>query len=77
MFGNLNINSINSKFDHMKFLLQEKVYILVLTETKLDNYFPTNQFVIEGYSKPFRLDRNRNGGGLLVYIREERVSHRC
>ena len=77
MFGNLNINSINSKFDHMKSLLQEKVDILVLTETKLDNSFPTNQFVIEGYSKPFRLDRNRNGGGLLVYIREDRVSHRC
>ena len=45
----------------MKFLLQGKVDILVLTETKLDNSFPTNQFLIEGYSKPFRL---------LVYIRE-------
>ena len=55
----------------MKFLLQEKVDILVLTETKLDNFFPTNQFLIEGYSKPFRSDRNRNGGGLLVIIRED------
>ena len=55
----------------MKFLLQGKFDTLVLTETKLDNYFPTNQFLIEGYSKPFRLDRNRNGGGLLVYIRED------
>ena len=55
----------------MKFLLQEKVYVLVLTETKLDNFFPTNQFLIEGYSKPFRSDRNRNGGGLLVIIRED------
>ena len=45
----------------MKFLLQGKVDILVLTETKLDNSFPTNQFLIEGYSEPFRL---------LVYIRE-------
>ena len=55
----------------MKFLLQGKVDILVLTETKLDKSFPTNQFLIEGFSKPFRLDRNRNGGGLLVYIRED------
>ena len=31
----------------MKFLLQGKVYILVLTETKLENYFPTIQFQIE------------------------------
>ena len=49
MFGNLNINSINTKFDQMKFLMQRKVDILVLTETKLDNSFPTNQFLIEGY----------------------------
>ena len=55
----------------MKFLLQEKVDILALTETKLGNSFPTNQFLIEGYSKPFVLDRNRNGGGLLLYIRED------
>ena len=51
--------------------MQGKVDILVLTETKLDNSFPTNQFLIEGYSKPFRLDKNRNGEGLLVHIRED------
>ena len=38
----------------MKFLLQGKANILVLTETKPDNSFPANQFLIEGYSKPFR-----------------------
>ena len=60
IFRNVNINSdINSRFDQMKFLLQGKVDILVLTETKLDNCFPTNQFLIKGYSKPLRLDRNR------------------
>ena len=47
-----NINSVNSKFDQMKFLLQGKVNILVLTEIKLDNSFLTNQFLTEGYSKP-------------------------
>ena len=30
--------------------------------------FPFNQFAIEGYSLPFRLDRNVRGGGILVYI---------
>ena len=71
IFGNLNINSVYPKFDQMKFSLQGRVNILILTETKLDESFPTTQFLIEGYSKPFRLDRNRNGGGLLVYIRED------
>ena len=55
----------------MKCLLQEKFDILVLTESKLDSSFPTNQFLIEGYSKPFRFDRNRNGGGVPLYIRED------
>ena len=49
MFVNLNINSINTKFDQMEFLMEGKVDILILTETKLDNSFPTNQFRIEGY----------------------------
>ena len=40
----------------MKFQLQGKADILVLTEPELDNSFPKNQFLIEGYSKPFRLD---------------------
>ena len=55
----------------MKVLLQGNIDILVLTETKLDSSFSSNQFILEGYSKPFRLDRNRNGGGLLVYVRED------
>ena len=72
IFGNLNvINSVYPKFDQMKFSLQGKVDILIFTETKLDESFPTTQFLIEGYSKLFRLDRNRNDGGLLVYIRED------
>ena len=27
--------------------------------------------MIKGYSEPYRLDRNRNGGGVLIYIRED------
>ena len=70
LFGNFNINSISSKFDQMKVLLQGNIDILVLTETKIDSYFSSNQLILEGYSKPFRLDRKRNGG-LLVYVRED------
>ena len=27
--------------------------------------------MIDGYSESYRLDRNRNGGGALTYIRED------
>ena len=45
--------------------------ILIMTETKLDYRFPVSQFQIDGYSKPYRLDRNRNGGGIIIYVRED------
>ena len=46
----------------------------MLSETKLDSSFPHAQFSIEGYSKPYRLDRDRNGGGLILFIRKGLLS---
>ena len=45
--------------------------VLVLTETKIDDSFPTAQFLVRGFSKPYRLDRNSNGGGVMIYVRED------
>ena len=47
------------------------VDVLLISETKLDKSFPPAQFIIKGYSEPYRLDRNSKGGGLLLYIRED------
>ena len=41
----------------------------------IDSTFPTGQFAIEGFANPFRLDRDANGGGLLVYVRSDIPSH--
>ena len=71
IIGNLNINSISGKFDQLKTIIQGKIDMLVITETKLDASFPKSQFLIEWYSQPYRMDRNRNGGGVLVYVRED------
>ena len=30
-----------------------------------------NQFLIHGYSPPFRQERNSNGGGVMIYVRED------
>ena len=74
IIGNLDMNSISNKFDQLKLFVQGKVDILIVTENKLDSTFPTSQFVINGYSEPYRFDRNRNGGGVLIYIREDMPS---
>ena len=60
----LNINSSRNKFDALVNIASGKLDIFVLTETKLDETFPKNQFLIEGFAPPFRLDRNGHGEGL-------------
>ena len=71
IIGNLNINSLPNKFDELKVLVNGMLDILIITETKLDDTFPVSQFHIDGFSKPYRLDRNRNGGGVIIYMRED------
>ena len=46
------------------------ITILVVTETKLDESFLESLFLIDGFSKPYRLDRNKNGGGIIIFIRD-------
>lgn len=43
----------------------------MISETKIDDEFPIGNFVIDGYNTPYWLDRNSNGGGILLYIRED------
>ena len=67
----LNVNSIRNKFHSIKSLIADNVDILMLSETKVDDSFPTSQFLIDGFSKPFRLDRCSNGGGIFLYVRDD------
>ena len=71
IIANLNINSIRNKFDQLKLLIKDNIDILVVTETKVDASFPASQFKIDGFSIPFRLDRTSNGGGIMIYVRED------
>ena len=42
----------------------------MISETKIDDTFPASQFLIEGFSVPYRLDCIAKGEGILLYIRE-------
>ena len=68
IIANLNINSVPGKFEQLKHIIQDKVDVLVLTETKIDSSFSNQQFYIEGFFLPFWLDRNKHGEGIFVYI---------
>ena len=45
--------------------------IRMVSETKIDDTFPESQFLIEGFSTPYRLDRTAKGGGILLYRRQD------
>ena len=51
IIANLNTNSLPSKFDQLKKLVLECVDILVITQSKLDDTFPTSQFLVDGFSE--------------------------
>ena len=68
IIGLLNIN-LSCKFDDLKILISGMFDILIITETKLDDTYPISQFHIDGYSVLYRLDRNRNGRVVIIYVR--------
>ena len=67
--GHLNINFIKNKFESVWELIKDTFNIFLLSASKLDSSLPDDQFSIPGYQIA-RKDRDRNGGGLLLYISE-------
>ena len=65
LIDNMFINHL-----HLDNRMMENVDILLISETKLNDTFPVSQFMVGGFHTPYREDRNDNGGGLLLYVRE-------
>ena len=71
IFAQLNINSLTNKFDSLQHIIKKNIDVLLISETKIgSSSFPSAQFYW-GYATPYRLDRNANGGGILLYLRED------
>ena len=71
IIGHLNINSLRNKFEFLFEVTRGKVDILMISETKIDESFPLGQFKVNGFNAPFRLDRNINGGGIMLFVRKD------
>ena len=67
----INVNSVINKFDALLTGIQNRVDILLISETKLDETFSTQQFSIEVFTPTQCLDRNGFRGGLLAFVRED------
>ena len=71
IISHLNINSIPNKFQGIMDLVANNVDIFLISETKIDNPFPTDQFCYHGYTAPHRKDRALGGGGLMLFVNED------
>ena len=65
----LNINSIRNRLGDVDNIVDGNVDILYIVETKLDEHFPNNQFVLMGFHLPYRLDITDKKGGLIVFVK--------
>ena len=71
IFGHLNVNSPRIKFDILSEQIKGSIDIFMVSVTILDNSFPEDQFLIKGFHSPFRFERNKNGGGIMLYVQED------
>ncbi len=68
--ANLNINSLLKSIDQLRIIMQNSsIDILAINETKIDHSVSDDEISIPGYYH-IRKDRNRYGGGVLLYVRE-------
>ena len=71
IFAQLNINSLRNQFESLQHIINKNIDVLLISETNIDSFFPSAQFHLKDYATPYRLDRNANGGGILLYIRKD------
>ena len=68
IFAQINTNSIRNKFQFLASKVINKVDVLLVSETKLDDSFPTAQFLLDGFSKPYKGSRFESGYQLCAEV---------
>ena len=68
VFVHTNINLIRNKFDMLASQVKRYANVTKISETKLDDTIPVDQFVLEGFNKPFRVDHNKTEGCISLCL---------
>ena len=66
IFAHINIISMRNKIESLSTQVKGNIDVLMVSETKIDDSFPVGNFVIDGFSTPYQLDRDSNDGGIVV-----------
>ena len=71
IFAHININSVRNKLEFLSTQVKGNIDVLMVSEIKIDNSFPVGNFLIDGFSTPYPFDSDNNGGGIILYVRED------
>ena len=71
IIGHLNVNSLLPKLDAVKTIITGNIDVMIFTQTKPDDSYSTAQLMAGRFKKPFRLDKDSNGGGMLIYVKSD------
>ena len=63
----ININSVRNKFDQLVDGFKGKINVLMISETQIDDSFPTMHFMLED---TVSVGYDEFGSGILVYVQE-------
>ena len=55
---------LRNKVEQLEFLVSKNLDALIVAETRLDDTFPTVQFLLPSFKVPFSLVCSENGGGI-------------
>ena len=64
----LTINFLRNKFGLLNGKIKGHVDILLISESKIDEKFPDNEFKIDSVSNAHRVDRNEKGGEIMLLL---------
>ena len=73
-FRHININSLLPKIDELKCIADKIKAIIGITESKLELTVPDLEVSLPGYDI-LRCNKNRNGGGVACYVRNDLYSN--
>ena len=77
VMAHLNVCSIRNNVHELNYLIKENtIHILAISETHLDATVLDTEISIDGYNI-FRKDRDKHGGGIALYIRNNFPAKLC
>ena len=56
-------------------VIRNNIDVLLISEAKLDASFASSQFILDGFTPPYRLDRTQHARAIMLFIRED--SFKC